>query len=522
MYQSLLIWVKKRIGKAYILALIISAPLAFYLLSNISQYEIMLVEEYVMGENRFNLWDDFDGDGISESLSCYPWNKNFYALPIVRNNFECDYQTNVKGSFGKIAAQSIYIGDYDNNNKKEIYTISNIGDSLMLNIVEPYGIEDIVKNRFVCLVNNGKAGRDYTIQKTTLIDIDNDGTKEFVFAIFGGFCIKPRSIYIYNINSDKLISSGHLGCSIYDFYLSDINNDNKPEFILSTGACGNMTDTIRQYHDHNAYSFAFDTDLKPIFKPHIHHGFTNQSFLYPFDIDDKRYWLNCVRQSSKLAEKGTNFYLLNYKGESIKHKHIKYTDKNQYLSLWSLVINGQNSVLVFNDTHEIEIILPDLETVKFANLKERVSRVRFYEELNNDGEKEFLFVSRDYKKVIVYNNNFRKHTTLDINFQISSSRVIFNKIIGKYSDPAFSLQSDNHYYEFIYKKTKLFYLKFFGLLSVIYLSILLLVVIIQKITSHKRLENAGDFNRRTTRIKRIRTYNNNQQKYYKIRFRSSS
>ncbi|MCZ4693525.1 hypothetical protein DWB61_00920 [Ancylomarina euxinus] len=465
------------------ISLFLAIPLWWLTIDHTSQYEIKKMDEGMLSKNRMNFWIDLDSDGITERLHVYPFKKDFYSIPIHRVNNDICVQYNIRGSLAYTPKNSISFGDFDINGFKEIYTISNCGDSLFLNVIEPLGKGEIIKERFMGLTRNGKAGYDYEIKDSQLYDVDGDGKKEFVTLISGGFNLYPRHMYIYDIEKDKLKKSDYLASKIYGFNISDINDDGHPEFLITNSAAGNMRPPLPTPNDYNAYLYILDQNLKPLIKPKIFEGETQQLEMSPISIENRNYWLAFSSCSSKLNAVGYNFYLYNYKGEVLKNKHFPFNNPKSYLRLRQFKLNNKPECLVLKSDGTINKFDRELNLKQISKIDEKISTYFQSIDLDQNGKDETLTISNNGQELYVYRNGFKRHETYDID--CIPGKYYASIILGKYNHPAFYLQVGNQWFEFIYRKISYYYLRVFGIISGIYTGLFVLVWGIQFLTTSR-------------------------------------
>jgi hypothetical protein len=463
------------------MALVLSIPLWWLSISNTSQFELKKMDEGVLNQNCMNFWTDLDSDGISERLYIYPFKKNFQSIPIHRVNNDIFVQYNIRGSLAHTPRNSISFGDYNNNGLEELYTISNYGDSVFLNIIEPLGRGQIVKEQFICSTRKGKAGYDYEIHDSQLYDVDGDGRKEFITSISGGFNIYPRHIFIYDIAKDQLKKSNYLASKISGFKISDINNDGNPEFLITNSGSGNMRPPLPTPNDYNAYLYILDQNLRPLIKPKIFEGETQYLQLLPISFENNKYWLAYNRCSSKLKEVGYNLFLYNYEGEILREKHFSHQNLTSYFSLNYVKLKDEYECIVLKPDGFIYQFDHNLNMYKIGKTNERLSSNHLSFNLDQIGENELLTLNRTGQKLYVFRNGFKHYETIDID--CIPTKYYASPILGKYKYPAFYLQVGSHWFDFVYRKVSYYYLKAFSIILVGYVGVFLLVWIIQNLTT---------------------------------------
>jgi len=463
------------------LSFVLAIPLWWLTMNHTSQYEIKKMDEGVLNQNCMTFWTDLDSDGISERLYIYPFKKNFQSIPIHRVNNEIFVQYNIRGSLSHTPRNSISFGDYDNNGLQEFYTISNYGDSLYLNVIEPLGKGEIIKERFMGLTRKGKAGYDYEVKDSQLYDVDGDGRKEFVTMISGGFNLYPRHMYIYDIEKDQIKKSDYLASKIWGFKISDLNNDGNPEFLVTNSASGNMRPPLPSRNDYNVYLYILDHNLKPLIDSKVFEGETQFLQLLPISFENDKYWLAYNRCSSKLKKVGYNLYLYNYEGKILKEKHFSHQDPTSYFSLNYAKLKDKYECIVLKSDGFIYQVDHNLNMFKIGKTDERLSSNYLSFNLDQIGESELLTINQTGQKLYVFRNGFKHYETIDID--CIPARHYASPILGKYKYPAFYLQVGSQWFDFVYRKVSYYYLKVFTIILGIYSGLFFLVWGIQFLTA---------------------------------------
>ena len=122
---------------------------------NIQKYEVRLKDELRVNDNSFYTFSDLTGDGFSEKIRflCVE-DKNLTGILVYKDNRILN-QWNFQG-ISNMKKVSFLIGDYDNNDYKEIILFTYHNDSIYLNIIEPFEDGIIGQQRAVDAIEKSK------------------------------------------------------------------------------------------------------------------------------------------------------------------------------------------------------------------------------------------------------------------------------------------------------------------------------------------------------------------------------
>jgi len=472
--------IKLFLSKPWGLALILIIPICVIFIKQYPQYELIKTKEGVLTDKSTMIYADFSGDGLTESIRAYQWQEGFYSFPIRKSSGEVLGQFNLKGETGRYMHESVFSGDFDKNDKHELYIILHQGDSLFLNIVEPLGKGNIIKNRFIGLVSSGKAGYDYDIRIPQLYDVNGDDKKDLAFIISAGFSIYPRTLFLYDIANDKLKKSSNLGSNPHFLDITDINGDSEPEFLISNFASSNMPLNSQGYNDNNAYLFALDKNLNPLFEPQVFKGPTQFIRIFPFTSNNKTFWAVFHKCASKYAEMGRLFYLFNYKGEIVKTFHHKHKGPESYLRVIPIEKDNKKEALVIKNSNILCHLNQDLSLTEITRSINDISFIKNVD-IDRDGLEEYIMLSDLGRKIHVFRNNFKNYVSSDLKCNPSGYSVSLIK--DENHSSSFFFQSTKDWFIFEYRQIAYYYLKLILIIIGIYLSAFLLVWGIQYLTA---------------------------------------
>ncbi|MCK4667422.1 histidine kinase, partial [Candidatus Dependentiae bacterium] len=441
---------------------------------------------------------DLDNDGYSEQIILYLSLKKEPAIKIINHLGGLNGQWNFKGKFpeGKIKPENIFCGDFNNNGLKEIYFLSQYGlDSVCLNILETLADSTTFrKQKFITRINKVDTIVNYHTSLNLLQDINNDSYKEIIFCIKAGFSLQPRAVFVYDIYNDILIESSPNGIIKGEIKIADLNNDKYPELICSTYSRGNIHDSLGiPYSDYNAWLIIYDNKLNYFFEPVGFKGYpggvkcelinntkTGLQLYVLFSCCDKRGLIN------KIA-------LLSTEGKKIIENDISHIFKDGAF-LFKTKHNEKEELFIINNNGKIYSINNKLELSLYKDLKSSILANIFQIDLNNDTEKEFIFVGNNRKNITITQGDFDYPVLINVppdNIYSSFFNISLKK--NGDNDPELFIQNGANCYLISYYENPLFYFKYLFYLG-IYITLLAFILIIQKIQQvrqkkQKEIEN---------------------------------
>ena len=176
-------------------------------------------------------------------------------------------QANVKGSL--LPWSLLYAGDYNGDGLSELFLFTHSGDTLWLNVLDPFaGSDQLIARKIIpgCRLFNGEAG--YKITTGHLGDANGDGSLDFYFSIIAGFTLSPRRVYCYDIANDSLYDSPLAGAGPRSsFQCGDLDDDGTNEYWGKVNAFGNFGDSLVPWSDMSSWLMVFSHDLQFEFEP---------------------------------------------------------------------------------------------------------------------------------------------------------------------------------------------------------------------------------------------------------------
>ncbi|MBI4945913.1 MAG: PAS domain-containing sensor histidine kinase [Bacteroidetes bacterium] len=485
----------------YFISLIIAIIIILFIPPLFEKYKIDLIEKKELRENEFIFFDDINNDGKSEMIHSQGWG----GIPFIEICNDIGGVIEIWGLYGKLPdwppPVSVFTGNYDSNNDKEIYCFTEKDDSLFLNISEHPITSDDYRKKFITKIT--KAGWGYGIVEAKFTDLNKDGYKEVVFVINNSaYPFQPRNVFAYDIKNETLIISPESFAIAENILLYDINNDSIEEIISSIShAAWNVPDTMDvPYKDNSAWLMVFDSKLNLLFKPVEFPPYFSHLSVQPFNDGNKVYltilyiYLGDLKIPPELLIFDTH-------GKILRKKILPIEDNLKYPGLITLSSKERNRIYISDKFGNVTEYNKDLNILN----EYKIDGFEYYFnfrtiDIDKDGEDELIGCSED--KISIIRSDFSASTSFPLKETRLEwgSRPIISVINNAHKKQTLAVQVNKTLYMLDYKKNLLYYFKYLFYLCV-YLAVWLFVVFIQKIQKY-RLEVE---NKRLTAIVKERT-----------------
>ncbi len=265
--------IRKRIFLRFLVSAILATLICLFFIERGYRYSASVVSVKPRNPDRESFYFDLDGDGRSERVLVYKSSKEMTSLILYEWDDDLIDQINVSGR--KVRRAELFSGDYNSDAKCELYLFTYSGDSLFLNVLDPFSATNgEIRRKQIdgCRTINGEA--EYRIIGSAMEDRNGDGMKEFYFSINAGFTLAPRRLYCYDLINDSLFVSQLAGTSPnYNLRSDDLDEDGFLEIWGESNAYDNYGDSVVPYSDHSAWLMVFSHTLDYKFEPVEFEGF---------------------------------------------------------------------------------------------------------------------------------------------------------------------------------------------------------------------------------------------------------
>ena len=486
---------KKRIAHILFKPLILSLPFAIAIILLLppvfGRYRAKLIKKEIVASTTKKIFHDFDHDGESEELWLMTEQSegNIFSTVLIHVSGLLIDQPSLPGDFRP--SRPYLFGDYDNNGIDEFYVTTHCNDSIFLNMVEPVAENGVLKHikhkvKYICNYPLDKRGNiDYMMDAGGVEDLNCDGKKEIVFTLRTSWSGQPpRNTFAFDIKNDTVLSSPYSGSAIYYPIIYDIDGDRFPEIVGNAHAFENCKDF--PYSDTCTWLMVLDHKLHFLFDP-IRIG-TLHAWLQvtPFRVDTLTF-LAALNIERSPGTPPSSIMLFNKYGKKIVSQPIsqELDIESSYLITCDALNRNLLYILIGNGIIEQF----DRNLNLFRKLRMKVwdfglSLVAPYEEdLDLDGNKEFLIPTKDHQKIILARNDFTYPTIIDVPI-LDTKWFDFSIKENKDKRPELYIQCDQSSYLFSYAKNPLYYLRFL-IYAGIYAGFLLFIWLIQKTQQYR-------------------------------------
>jgi hypothetical protein len=393
------------------IGLIISAIVFCFSPPVFNKYRVKLIESNLINGKDLFYFDDLDFDNNSERIQLDLNDGNLIKILLYKGQKTL---TQCNLNYQPVTGKYLYIGDFDNDHKKDLFIFTHHDDSVFLNILDilsdnPYKLKD----RYIDIrgPNDNKFDLPY-VQNIGLVDYDNDGIQEFVFNLNTGFSKQPRNIYVYNIRKDCLKKSPRSGASVIHPQFFNLNNDDVSEIVFGTHSTGNL-DSLFPYSDQYAWLMALDKNLDFVFKPVQFDKYPCRLIVIPIATEsgNRLFVLNDYFGKDSIA---SSLSIFNEKGELLMKRNLYDYDKGNAYILPGPEDKKNMIYFISNRQSVIELIDSNLTTVKIIKgpaFYYSIPVVSF--DADGDGRKEYLFKSDKAGLYYIVRNDFSSNVAFN-------------------------------------------------------------------------------------------------------------
>jgi DNA-binding NarL/FixJ family response regulator len=441
--------IKKRrsyIFHPIIIGFLLSLSVIFVFARFLPRYNSYLIEEAQLNNKGEVYYFDLNYDGNSEKLHYYHYDRIFQPtlyLYDANDNFKSlwnFFESPVENS-------KIFVGDYNNDSIKEIYTFTKQADSLFLYVLDPENDRKAILNRKF-ISNISRSDSDIRINSIGLYDLNQKENKEFLFTVEAGFPIESRRIFSLDISNEDLTSSQELHADIiFPIIVEDINSDGNPEIVISNKSIkviGNGSES---------HFMVLNNNLEYLVQPITFIGGASQITAKTI-ISDKEKLIAVLHSGIDSDNVFNNLMLYNLKGEIVKELNIE----NRF-NLSIVDIDDSRNILCLFSGKKIYKYSTDLKKLNtiVVSRKEKVEFVKQLD-LSEDIGNELIF--KDSNQLIVYNSNLKHKSIFNI---ANDGKLILAVEKNNQNSNNISIQVGNKWYLYSFNKKNdfLFYRIFY-------------------------------------------------------------
>lgn len=457
----------------YFLALLVSAIILPFLPKTFDKYEAKLISTEIMPENLFRYFEDLDGDGNSETINIFPYNKDLTAVTVSKGNNLID-QWSFRGGLDFWLKTGLYIKgdrDYDGMNELYLFTLSN--DSIFLHCIDDFNkSQTTLRNHFIDTCGKSDVSPDPFIIPAEMEDLNGDGFRELIFGVGTGFSLYPRNVYAYDIAKDTLWASPQSSYFINSILQVDLTGDSVSEIIPMGYACSNVGDTSIRYHDRSCWLIMLNRNLQFMFEPVELKG--KYSVLSYIKLRDEKglpflaahFYKNSNHDTAELFRIDTSGYIFHRKRTSVFESSASVVN----------TAKGESRILLLGYKKNIKLLKSDF--TEFKEIQVNNAFTPIIKDIDSDGNDEIILLDPLQMFIRIYRYDLTDYAELKIEGDLGIGTFFtINRQNG--AQNLLALQLGWRLNLFQYQLNP--YYKFrFGIYFFLYLLVFLFIILIRK------------------------------------------
>ncbi len=472
---------KKFLTSIWFLSVLIAAPIIFFMPSLFEKY---VVKEVSREAINFHMKDVrvYYNDLFNENKKRRVLSGNFEIAKELKSVAEYSIDRPVIKFYGNPGRfyPRLFFGDTNNNSRKEIIGFSYSSDSLFLNISE-LGVDEFKlhpnNQKYFVEFPDKTNSRWTSILSGDFIDLDNDGSDEFVFSVVSHAMSSVRSaIMVFDSQEQKIKSTETIGDQFRNLQFIDLDNDGFQEIIADgANAISNSCDWV-SLNTGNPYLKIIDRNLKFKFSPlKFKSGETNT---VAFTKNDKTH-LFCLSNTPLSRKPQSVLYKLNKRGDIIDSLEIAVVKR---ANITNVSKTNDGNIFVFTEKGKIHKISQELEILGIEDLGIDGNDLIIAGEydINEDGVKDYFCSNFKTGDHFIYTDQFLEH------IKIGNQLIAPHDLNCKIEKNLFFSQDEDYSYIFKLRKNTYRHLQF-PVYAGVYLLVVFLAFIIRK-TQEARLK----------------------------------
>jgi|GEM_PF-3589978 len=454
--------------------------LIFYLLPfDYLKYQVELIDERFSQNNDF--FYDLDFDGNSEKISFrYDDRKKMLGSNIIfsddpKGGRVID-QVNFDNNFVE-KAKPIFC-DYDDDSLCETYFFLKNDTSLYIAAVE-YSTTNhnlhTFTNKFVNRIYHRNTVEDFFIINGPSADLNGDGYKEIIFAIYGLYSAKPRELCVYDVRNDSIIRSPESAiCFQSEIHiLQDAPGEGQWILTINTSTATNYKGNKDICDDSCGWAFGLNENLDYLFDPKpnkIGYGYHVQNV--PFS-DQKGAGIISLYEKPPGSMENDILVKYDISGKKLNEKILATNDRHAIFiheikpgELFWLCRFSPPSISLMNN--DLEII--ETKELEYSFPLHRRDLFFYTKDLNGDNKKEIVLTNLG-DKVLIYTSEFSDPVTIPV--KVDQKNHDIQRIVSSSSAwPILMIKNVDHQLLYTYRENRFYYWKYLVFTGIYLLSLL--------------------------------------------------
>lgn len=439
----------------FVLPVIPTVIIILLLPFNYDRFLLTIEQAEKLNENQYVWYEDVTLDGNAEKIQIID-QKHLTRILVYDHKGRLFNQWNFKGHLDFYYKPEIIItGDYNNSGKKTLFFLTLSNDSIFLHAI--HNLENqqpFFRDRFISTMGPGKGKPDIHFFSGEMDDLDEDGIKELIFGLNGGFSLFPRNIFAYYIEKDSLVQSPESSYYLAGLIQADITGDGKKEIIPLGSATANVSPDQVRFHDFSNWLMVLDQNLEFLFEP--------------VELSDRRYGVSLF-VTKRDQEHLIKAFLLPIDGSGITRlitfdqfiekidsvdfqlnlQLVELIETPQGDSLW-LSFDEERGTLVFNNQFKIIRTMPGF----------RLHGWSFWEKnFSKEKDKQIIALDLMSRSINVFRNGLKQPAKTQIDWSTNMVNLLSIKESTS-APPKISLQLGRDHYLLNYGPNPAFYLNF--------------------------------------------------------------
>ncbi|MFO8235580.1 MAG: histidine kinase [Bacteroidales bacterium] len=402
--KLLLSWHPFLVSLVIFIILLIVAPIEW------NRYRIQQENNQAANSKEFVTYSDLNNDGKSNKIEFVNFHNEKIASVRVYKGERIINQWNFDGHIPK-KKLAYFVGDKDEDERKEVYCFTFRNDSVLLNIVDPLSDSSIIlKDRFITSFQKEPTeSSGCNIKKGGFADFNEDGIKEFYFSTTAGYNRQPRRVFIYDIKNDSLKVSEKAGIALTNvshFYTED---KTKPLITGHSRAFGNHTEEF-PYTDQKGWLMVFDHNLDFFFKPVSFDEYPMRLLVKPFKYNGETY-LFAHRNYWGSKSIPCALYVFNMEGNLVHERKLKRKHHSKNTGIL-IIDNDLYALSGEGDVHKLDFKLNTTEKWKIEGADKGMPEFRG--DLDNDGKNEYILKGKEQNEFLITNEKLRHPVSFNV------------------------------------------------------------------------------------------------------------